>query len=225
MLLRLRLSRQRRRAAEKTSHAGLAELLGTELPAGRTPWRDVRFVAVDLETTGLDTANDEIIAAGWAPVERGVIRPGAGGYCLIRSGTEVGQSATVHGLTDTQLREGESRAAAFDQLIAALKDSVMVVHHAPLDVGMLNRLSQELAGAPFAVPVIDTLAMARERLERQGKTPESGALRLETQRTAFGLPRYSAHHGLTDAIATAELFTAMVKHRFGEAATFADLWP
>jgi DNA polymerase-3 subunit epsilon len=90
---------------------------------------------------------------------------------------------------------------------------------------MLHRLSRALAGVGFYVPVIDTLAMARARLSQQDRLPADGALRLDTLRNEFGLPRYASHHGLTDAIATAELFCALVQHRFGARATFGDVWP
>lgn len=225
MLKRLRLSRRRRKLAAAATHPDAARLLATPLPDAARPWRSVRYVALDLETTGLDPARDSIIAAGWVPVEGGRVRPGQGGYCLVQPDGGVGQSATVHGLTDTNVREGKTPLAAFEALIDALENSVMIVHHAPLDVGMLNRLSRSLANVPFDVPVIDTLAMARARLQRQGKPVTGGALRLETVRESFGLPRYGAHHGLTDAIATAELFIALVQKRFGDDATFGRVWP
>lgn len=226
MLARLRLARRRRRLAGAATLPAVAQLLGDPMPDPAQSWRDVRYVAVDLETTGLDPARDEVIALGWVPMQQGRVLPGEGGYCLVKTDSDVGQSATVHGLTDTSIRDqGERPRRAFAALVDALRHSVMIVHHAPLDVGMLNRMSRTHAGVPFEVPLIDTLAMARARYARQGRTPADGALRLDALRSQFGLPRYGAHHGLTDAIATAELFTALVLHRYGDGARFGDIWP
>ena len=41
------------------------------LPAGRTPWREADFSVIDLETTGLDPASDEIISFATVTVAGG----------------------------------------------------------------------------------------------------------------------------------------------------------
>lgn len=215
MIARWRLNAQRRAAARRASLSELSTLLSAPLPAPGTSWRDVRFLAVDLETNGLDPNEADVIAIGWAPIEGGRVRPGRGGYAVINTAGEVGQSATVHGLTDTDVARGVAASDGFALLVRALTGAVMIVHHAPLDVAMLNRMSQSVAGAPLPVPVIDTLAMAKTRMQQTGQQPRQDGLRLETLRAHYGLPRYAAHHALGDAIATAELFAAMVAHRFG----------
>ena len=42
------------------------------LPGSRS-WRDTRFVALDVETTGLDLAHDEVISFAGIPIESGRI--------------------------------------------------------------------------------------------------------------------------------------------------------
>lgn len=52
--------------------------------------------------------------------------------------------------------------------------------------------------------------------------------RLGAARRTFGLPRYSAHHALTDAIAAGELLLAQVaelERRLGRKVVLGDLSP
>ncbi len=55
-----------------------------------------------------------------------------------------------------------------------------------------------------------------------GRAPAS--LRLDASRRRYRLPRYSAHHALTDALATAELFLAQVGYRFAPDTPVGELW-
>jgi DNA polymerase-3 subunit epsilon len=59
-------------------------------------------------------------------------------------------------------------------------------------------------------PIIDTFALAKQRLEMKSAGFDPSELRLSALRNSASLPRYSAHNALTDAIATAELFFAEV---------------
>ena len=61
-------------------------------------------------------------------------------------------------------------------------------------------------------PVIDTLALAKKRHDRCSQAYAPSTLYLTNLRAEYGLPRYSAHNALNDAIATAELFMAKVQH-------------
>ena len=50
------------------------------------------------------------------------------------------------------------------------------------------------------------------------------SIRLVVSRLRYGLPRYHMHSAMTDAIATAELLQAQVRHRFNESVRISDLW-
>ncbi|MCV5689194.1 3'-5' exonuclease, partial [Escherichia coli] len=59
-----------------------------------------------------------------------------------------------------------------------------------------------------------------ERLK--GKKPES--VRLAQSRRRYGLPDYTPHHALTDAIATAELLQAQIAHHYSEEQPIREFW-
>ena len=52
--------------------------------SGGSSWRSARFLVVDVETTGLDLARDEIVSFAALPVEDGRVLTGAGVGGLVR---------------------------------------------------------------------------------------------------------------------------------------------
>jgi DNA polymerase-3 subunit epsilon len=105
--------------------------------------------------------------------------------------------------------------------VRVLEGRVLLVHHAGLDKLLLDRLSLLRYEARLYVPYVDTMALELRNQQRQHHIESRKSLRLAELRAHFGLPRYSAHDSLVDAIATAELLIAMVAHR--KSTVFRDL--
>ena len=143
---------------------------------------------------------------------------------IVRPDGEVGDSATVHGLTDTMCEGGDSVESVLEHVLHALAGRSLVVHHAGLDKALLDRLCQTHFGGPLPVPVIDTLRLEHRRRTRQHHTEARHSLRLPDLRDASHLPRYGAHDCLIDALATGELLLAMVAtHRGRKGVRLDDL--
>lgn len=186
-------------------HAYLAQ----PLPARGLDYRAAEFLALDLETTGLDPARDQIISVGYVPLRAGRIRLAEARHALVRIEASVAQSAAVHGILDAHLSDGAALEAVLDGLLEALAERVLLVHHAPLDLGFLHAACRRCYGVPLSVRVVDTLALTERRARHRRADLPEGALRLHALRQRYGLPRYPAHDALTDALATAELFLAI----------------
>lgn len=198
-----------RAKAARTARGPLAAYYAVEVPAPATPAAQLRLLAVDVETTGLDPAVDAVLSVGFVPVDAGeIVLAGARGLVL-RGAGEVGQSATIHRLTDDVIAGGSDRAEAVAATLDALAGRVLLAHHAPIETRFLSRACQELFGAPFVTPVIDTMLLAH-RLVAPGfnDEPKVDELRLWNARRRYHLPRYAAHSAVTDALACAELYLA-----------------
>lgn len=193
----------------------MADFLAAPLPARHADVRELEFVALDLEMTGLDPRRDEIASIGYVVIRHGRICLEQARHQLIQIEGSVAQSATLHGLVDTDLTDGVPLAEVLTDLLDVLAGRVLVLHHAALDLGFLNVACRRLWDVPLVTRVVDTLALARHRHHHPHREPKEGELRLHAVRSQYGLPRYPAHDALSDALATAELYLALVAHRAG----------
>jgi DNA polymerase-3 subunit epsilon len=192
--------------------------LDTPLPGRRDDARSAPYLALDLETTGLDAANDAIISVGWVPITGGRIRMAGARHLYLSIDGSVAQSATIHHIRDSDLSAGCTEQEAVHAVLQALRGRVLLVHHAPLDLRFLHAACRRHCTVPLHTRVVDTLALAHVRKSRGRQEAREGALRLDALRAEYNLPRYPAHDALTDALATAELFLAMLPQWGGEAA-------
>ena len=186
----------------------LRTVLHTGPPRSRTSIADTKIVAVDLELTGLDPRADQIVAIGWVVIEQGRIQMQSARRTLVQIDGSVAESATVHGIVDASLHTAVSLEDALNSLLPETNRAVLLAHHAPVEQRFLNAACRKCFGAPLLVPVIDTVALGRQLLERGTRSAADDALRLPALRQRYGLPAYPAHDALTDALATAELFLA-----------------
>jgi len=117
------------------------ELAAAPPAPSRTPFSTVAFLALDLETTGLDPRRDHVLALGWVPVIDGEVVLRDAREVLVRPpvGVSVGESANIHGLTDDGLEDASGLRDALPELLEALRGRVLVAHHAPLELGFLTQ--------------------------------------------------------------------------------------
>lgn len=181
------------------------------------PWREAEFLAVDLETTGLDPRKDAIVSIGWVPIIGGTVHLAQAGYSLVRADRPMpGESAVVHGILDSHVEDAPPLEEVLPHFLAALRGRIPVAHHAPVEQGFLDTACRRLYGLPLRVPYVDTLALERRRAARTGRETKSGEMRLKACRDRYGLPRYRGHHALADALACAELLLAQASHMDGK---------
>ena len=197
------------------------QLLAKPIPDPADLLADTELVSLDIETTGLDPSTADMLSVGWVIVRNGRVDLGTAESHIVRPSGGVGDSASVHGLTDTVVGAGLDWGVVLDKIVGVLTGRVLAVHHAGLDHALLDRMCLQRYGSRLMVPVVDTLAIEHRRQQQKHHLEENASLRLSDLRDAYGLPRYSAHDCLVDAIATAELVLAIASHRHVE--TLGDL--
>ena len=206
---------RRRLYARRVAGTALQTCWRKPLPSTGSDWRQVSFLVVDAEMSSLDVNEGELLSVGWVCVEGGSIALDSARHYLIKAENSVGQSATIHNLRDCELTEADTRAEVLARFLEAAGGKVLVFHNASLDLAYLNTVSRREFKAPILMPAVDTLLQEHALLQRRDIPVKSGDLRLQACRDRYNLPPYPAHNALLDALATAELLVAMVKHRSG----------
>lgn len=180
-------------------------------------WRQQRYVALDLETSGLDPKVDQVLALGWIVITPPVLDYAQARYAVVQQQPELKQSPVVHGLVQRDFITATDVATVLEALAEVLNGAVLVCHHVGFDWQFLLRLAkaQQVRLRPLAK--FDTLTFEAQRLRMQQQHIQRGSLKLAACRQRYGLPEYEAHQALTDAIACGELFLAQAYGYAGSA--------
>ena len=189
----------------RAASGALKDFYETPAPGPDTPLSELPLLAVDVETTGLNPAKDRILSIGWVPLDGLAISLGGAHYRVIKpeGGQEsVGESATIHGLTDDDVAAGEA-------LETVLAGRAMLVHYEPIEREFLTHACRRCFGSGLKVPMVDTLEIEKRHMQRMATFPRGEDLRLPRIRQRYGLPRYRSHNAATDALATAELYLVL----------------
>jgi DNA polymerase III subunit epsilon len=194
--------------AEPGARSSVSAYAHTPMPAAEVPWRDADFCVIDLETTGLDAASDEIIAFATVPIAGARVRLHEARYRVVRPRRMPrANTIVIHGLRSEELAGAPSLSEVMDELLAELTGRVLVAHVASLDERFLRRALLE-AGTRLRNPMIDTAGLAAELFSRRrqlgpdevGLTPLAHSL---------GLPVHRPHEADGDALTAAQVFLAL----------------
>lgn len=221
------------RLAERSSQPGLQAYYSAGCPAGDTPLEEVPLAALDIETTGLDARRDAIVSIGLIPFNLQRIRCREAFYRVVKPDIPLSEeSITYHRITHSDIRQASDPASTLSRLLEAMAGRIMVVHYRALERAFLDRAARQYLGEPLFFPVIDTMQL-EARMHRGSAQPgwlarlfgrEIESIRLADSRQRYGLPHYSAHHALTDAMATAELLQAQVLTHYRRDTPLRELW-
>jgi DNA polymerase-3 subunit epsilon len=184
-------------------------------------WESVVYWALDLETGGLDAQSDAILAVGMVPVREGTVRLGEAFRTLVQpeEGKQIRPSSIpAHQLVPQEVQGAPALAAVLDSIEDRLREGVLLVHQASVDVAFLQRAHKGLGRKwrkPTVVDTVDLLLKLAHKSRFASQTPDQmPELNLSEARRGLGLPSYPAHDPLTDAMATAELFLVL-RHKLG----------
>lgn len=181
-----------------------------------TPWHEVEYWALDLETSGLDVRRDQILSVGMVPIRGGVIHWGDHFYSLVCPGTwdDLSHDAIrVHHILPEELRDAPPLEAILLEIDVRLSaGAALLLHHAAFDLGFLQRAFRQAGRKWPRPPVVDTRELVSKFEERQRRlVPYSVQITRSLFELVefFNLPPFAPHHALGDALATAQLFLAL----------------
>ena len=204
---------KRRRLLDKAPEGPLRDYLEQSFPDKAAPVSDTALLAMDFETSGLDAKHDHLLSVGYVTLLHNQVALDTAHHQIIHSKRDMDDdNITIHHITHDQVAQGMTLPQVVESILKQLKGKVLLAHHAAVEIGFLQQACKNLYGLAPVIPAIDTMQLARQRLERRQQPFKANELRLFNLRKQYGLPRYQAHNALMDAIATAELFLAQLAH-------------
>ena len=198
-------------------------LAGAHRPASHTALAALPAVALDLETTGLDVANDRIVQIGAVAMHGAAVRGESRIDTYVDPGVPIpAESTRIHGLTDSRVAGAPPFAELVESLREALASRVVIGQNIRFDLAVLRHEAAR-AGVPWRDPTALDVAHLTGALDR-GLVD----LGLESLANRFGVRIEERHNALGDALAAAGIFAALIPRlreadvrTLGEAEAFA----
>jgi DNA polymerase-3 subunit epsilon len=177
------------------------------------PFGRIEFVIVDVETTGWSPDEASITEIGAVRVRGGRVR--ARFSSLVNPGSMIPESVTaLTGISDAMVAAAPSLAVVLPNFLSFAGGCVLTAHNAPFDVGFLTAACDSCELPWPAFQVLDTLELAH-RVLGEDEVPDC---RLATLAAFFGARTSPRHRALPDALATADVLTALLRRLAGAGA-------
>jgi DNA polymerase III epsilon subunit family exonuclease len=176
------------------------------------------FIAIDLETTGLDPRRDRIVALAAVKFVGDAVVPAL--VTLVNPGQRIPASATtIHGIDDAMVADAPDEATVVQRLDEVCAGEVIVGHSVSFDVTVLARARrQSIVTPPRATLCTQRLAASLH--------PTWTDLTLEAVSASLGVPVAGRHTAEGDAVIAGRLLIALLPRlRARGIRTLADsLW-
>lgn len=208
------LNRKREKLLQKTPKGPLHDFLSVPFPEPQTPIAQVPILALDFETTGLNPNTEQLLSIGFVDLINHRIKLSTAQHHVVKcTNTLHSENVIIHQITEHEKQQGIHLETAIETLLTALAGKVMLAHFAKIEIEFLNQACKQLYGMTPVLPVIDTLVLAKRRLDMRQANYDPSELRLSYLREQYQLPAHFAHNALNDAIATGELLLAELNHQ------------
>lgn len=174
------------------------------------------YLAVDIETTGLDAKRDRIIEIGAVKVLDGEIAEEF--QTLVNPCCDLGEiTKSLTGITNQMLEDAPGIADVIGGLVDFCEEGLPILgHHVIFDYSFLKRAAVN-RGLAFERNGIDTLKLCRHFM------PEGEKKNLEAACAFYGVIRGQAHRALADAVDAHLLYQALCRsHGMGNSEEFTE---
>lgn len=181
-----------------------------DLPLRDKYLRELRFVVLDTETTGLDTKKDNLISIGAIVIEnQSIIINQSIESILYHDENIVNEAILIHGLRPSDLATGKQVKAALEEFYNFLNNSIVVAHHTGFDIAMLSK-AVRMFYPSFKMYNYDLdtakLAMKIDKVNPQKQVIDRKKYTLDALCERYDVEVVERHTAWGDAYTTALLF-------------------
>ena len=163
-----------------------------------------KYIAFDIETTGLDPMYDEIIEIGAIKIENG--KEIETFSTLIKPEYEINDFITeLTGITNEMVQNAPKINEVLTRFMDFIKDSIILGHNINFDINFIydNLINEDMQ--PITNDFIDTLRLSRRLL------PELKHHRLSDLANYYNIDTTGSHRSLTDVRITIDIFKNLEK--------------
>lgn len=190
------------------------ENLQKKLPGKKTPVEEVTFYVFDIESTGLDPETDRILSLSVIPVQHNEIRIDDMLSLKINQKHYKSESISIHEIMpDKDPEFGISEKEALTEFLQLAGAGIWVAHFSDLDRKLIQQTAKRYGLNNIHNPVLDTSVLLSRAIDHY-RNPElmpQGSFQLSEVCKYLNIPIEDLHTAEGDALATAILFTKLLK--------------
>ena len=178
-----------------------------------------KYIAFDIETTGLDPMYDEIIEIGAIKIENG--KEIETFNTLIKPEYEIDEFITeLTGITNEMLKNAPPIDEVLPKFMTFIKDSIILGHNVNFDINFIydNLINEDMY--PITNDFVDTLRLSRRLL------PELKHHRLSDLANYYKIDTTGSHRSLKDVRITIEIFKKLeelVENKYSTIENFKEV--
>lgn len=164
--------------------------------------KDTKFCVIDLETTGLNTKTDEMIAFACVPVHELKLLVNNAYYTLVKPEKYNIKSMKYHGISIDDLKNAPTFKEVAYKILETL-DGIIVGHSVEFDYRFLKKSFKKI-GINFKKNIIDIVSIEKWLAKKNNDLELD--LTIEGLMNRYGLNDYYRHNAFADAFFTAQIF-------------------
>lgn len=164
---------------------------------------DSVFVVFDIETTGLNPKNDNIIEIGAVKISNRKVIDSFSTFVHIDKKLP-GKIIELTSITDDMLQGQPEIDEALPAFLDFAKECVLVAHNAKFDLGFIKEKAKVLSIENYNPPVLDTLELSKALIK------DVKNHRLNTLTKKLGINLINHHRAVDDANATGQLLIILL---------------
>lgn len=179
----------------------------------KKPLKEIRFVALDTETTGLNPKNDHILSIGAISIKNYQLKIEDSFEVILEQDNQNNEAITIHEITPGISKAGASKKESLQAFLKYLDNAVIIGHNVDFDYKILSKAYYRNFEFSLLNKSYDTVKMVK-RVDThfsESSLHKPQELSLENLCKRYHVEINDRHTAMGDAMATALLFTKLLK--------------
>jgi len=179
------------------------------------PYSGDQVVAIDCETTGLDSRTAELVSIAAVVIKEGRVLSSQSLNVKLAAPDSLSEdSICIHRLRPVDLEGGASICEALEALLALIGNRPLVGWCVAFDVAMINRYLRPLMGFDLPNDTLELSALYQRKMRywQPDITPD---LRFDAMASALQVPVIERHTARGDAVTSALMYLQLQKSTLG----------